>query len=161
MITRDRQALIFAKGATPKASDDEVVRSKPQFRRRFEVEIQRKIAIWKAASLTNSISKESTSDDITISTYDDFESDHFVVGRLRRRTASRSDHFVVGRLRRRTPSAVICRAESSGTGFDAVPLAAERPVPKKRRGRSPQRFVRIVFNNWFESDLTRLWSDAL
>ena len=45
-----------------------------------------------------------------MSTYIEFESDHFVVGRLRRQTASRSDAFGVGRLvvgplRDRTPSA--------------------------------------------------------
>ena len=96
----DAEGVRPRSGPTTKWSD-----SKSRFRRRCEVEIRRKIAIWKAETLRNSISKELASDDITIATYIDFESDHFVVGRLRRRTASRSDHFVVGRLRRQTPSA--------------------------------------------------------
>ena len=95
----DHEVVRPRSGPTPKASDDEVVYSKSRFRRRFVVEIRRKIAIWKAESLTNSISKELASDDITISTYDDFESDHFVVGRLRRRTSSWSDAFGEPRIR--------------------------------------------------------------
>ena len=50
-----------------------------------EVEIQQKIAFWKAESLRNSVSKESEPKDASIESNSDFESDHFVVRRLRRR----------------------------------------------------------------------------
>ena len=50
----------------------------------------KQIANWKAESLRNSISKESAPEDASIASYSDFESDHFVVGRLRRRTTSSS-----------------------------------------------------------------------
>ena len=67
---------------------------------RFEVEIQQKIANLKVESLTNSIAKESASDDVT-----DLDEIAISNGRLRRRTPSASDDFVVGPLRGRTPSA--------------------------------------------------------
>ena len=49
------------------------------------VEIQQKIANWKVESLTFSVSKELAPEDAFIASYGDFESDHFVVGRLLRR----------------------------------------------------------------------------
>ena len=47
----------------------------------------KKIANWKAESLRNSVSKELAPEDASIESYSDFESDHFVVGRLRRRAS--------------------------------------------------------------------------
>ena len=72
---------------------------KSRFRVLPEVEIQQKIAIWKAESLSFSVSKESAPEDTSIARSSDFESDASGVGRLRRRTAPRSDAVA--------PSAVI------------------------------------------------------
>ena len=82
------------------------------FRRLPEVEIQQKIANWKAESLRNSVSKELASEDASIASYSDFEPGRFAVGRLRRRTAPRSDASGVGRLRRRTAP----RSDAFGIG---------------------------------------------
>ena len=62
-----------------------VIDLKSTFRGRVEVEIQQKASFWKAESLSFPISKELASEDASISRYGDFESDHFVVRRLRRR----------------------------------------------------------------------------
>ena len=59
--------------------------SKSAFRGLPQVQIQQKIAFWKAESLSFSVLKESAPEDASIESYSDFESDHFVVGRLRRR----------------------------------------------------------------------------
>ena len=61
------------------------VDSKSTFRCLPEVEIQQKIANWKAESARNPVSKESAPKDASIASYIDFESDRFAVGRLRRR----------------------------------------------------------------------------
>ena len=53
----------------------------------LEVEIVQKAPFWKAEGLCFSISKELASEDAFIAKYGDFESDHFVVGRLRRRAS--------------------------------------------------------------------------
>ena len=59
--------------------------SKSAFRGLPEVQIQQKIAFWKAESLSFSVLKELAPEDASIARYGDFESNHFVVGRLRRR----------------------------------------------------------------------------
>ena len=63
------------------------VDSKSLFRGLPEVQIQQKIAFWKAESLSFSVLKELAPKDASIESYSDFESDHFVVGRLRRRAS--------------------------------------------------------------------------
>ena len=89
--------LFTAGGATPEASDRGAVRfkirefwgvdSKSLFRGLPEVKIQQKMAFWKAESLSFSVLKELAREDASIASYSDFESDHFVVGRLRRRAS--------------------------------------------------------------------------
>ena len=56
--------------------------SKSTFRGCLEVHIQHKAPFWKAESSSFSISKELAPEDASISRYDRFESDHFVVRRL-------------------------------------------------------------------------------
>ena len=118
-----------AEGATPKASDHEVVRprsgpttkssdaegvrprSGPIQNRKFvDVVMSSDVNSVEIGFLRLSAFQIGTFYRISTSKClrnRDFEADHFVVGRLRRRTPSASDHFVVGRLRRQTPSAVI------------------------------------------------------
>ena len=83
------------------------------FRGLPEIEIQQQIANWKAESLRNSVSKELASEDASIASYSDFESDRGAVGRLRRRTAPPSDRGAVGCLRHRMPSA----SDASGVKY--------------------------------------------
>ena len=52
-----------------------------------EVENQQKASFCKAESLSFSVSKELASEDASISRYERFESDDFVVRRLRRRAS--------------------------------------------------------------------------
>ena len=61
-----------------------VTDSKSLFRGLPEVKIQQKTAVWTAESLSFSVSKELAPEDASIARYSDFESDHFVAGRLRR-----------------------------------------------------------------------------
>ena len=63
------------------------VDSKSLFRGLPELKIQQKIAFWKAESLSFSVLKELAPEDASIASYSDFESDHFLVGRLRRRAS--------------------------------------------------------------------------
>ena len=64
-------------------SDEEVVNSKSLFRGLPEVENQQeKSLIWKTENSRNTISKELTHEDASISRFNQFESDHFVVRRL-------------------------------------------------------------------------------
>ena len=78
-----------AEGATPKASDRGAVRLEiPD----FEASIRNRCLgtflrskFNKAESLRNPVSKESASEDASIASYSDFESDRSAVGRLRRR----------------------------------------------------------------------------
>ena len=64
----------LAEGATPEASDHEVVRFKManfmvslrKIRGLLEVKIQQKIAIWKAESLRNSVLKELAPEEASI-----------------------------------------------------------------------------------------------
>ena len=59
--------------------------SESLFRGLLGVKFQQKIANWKAESLRNSVSKELASEDASIGSYSDFESDRSAVGHLRRR----------------------------------------------------------------------------
>ena len=52
-----------------------------------EVEMQQKIAFWKAERLSFSVSKDSALEDASIASYSDFESDRSAVIRLRRRAS--------------------------------------------------------------------------
>ena len=52
-----------------------------------EVKIQQKIPFWKAESLRNSVLKESSPEEASIARYSDFESEGFLVRRLRRRAS--------------------------------------------------------------------------
>ena len=90
---------------TAERSDDGVVRSrnrwfwgvdsKSLFRGLHEVKIQQKITFWKAESLSFSVSKELECENASIARYKRFESDHFVVRRLRRRAFGvKITHFI-------------------------------------------------------------------
>ena len=61
------------------------VDSKSRFGGLPEIEIQQKIANWKAESHSFSVSKELAPKDASIARYSDFESDHSAVGRLQYR----------------------------------------------------------------------------
>ena len=60
---------------SPRYGDFEDVASKSLFGGLPEIEIQQKIANWKAESLMNPVSKELASEDASIESYGDFESD--------------------------------------------------------------------------------------
>ena len=75
----------------PEASDHEVVRFKIA---EFKVSFRNPPlgaflrSNWKVESLRNPVSKELASEDASIGSYSDFESDRSAVGRLRRRASA-------------------------------------------------------------------------